>query len=85
MEPTVTICGAGCPDAVPEQLVEISNVIVGFTVIVYVSVFGQMLTSLGVIVAVTVVLPKLTPVIVAEFPLPETVTIDELADSHAIV
>ena len=44
-----------------------------------------MLTSLGVMVAVTVVVPTLWLVTVAELPLPATVTMEVLADAQAIV
>ena len=44
-----------------------------------------MLASLGVIVAVTVVEPGMPPVTETVLPLPETVTIEVLPDSHTIV
>ena len=44
-----------------------------------------MLTSLGVMVAVTVVVPTLWLVMVAELPLPTTVTMEVLSDAQEIV
>lgn len=83
--PEATVCGSGCPDGVPLQLVVISKVMVGLTVTLYTSSIGQMVTSLGVMVAVTVVVPTLWPVTTAELPLPATVTMEVLLDAQAIV
>ena len=41
--------------------------------------------SLGVMEAVTVVVPTLWPVTTAELPLPATVTMEVLSEAHAIV